>query len=97
MKKWTPDVKMVEQVFGILEESGNTEGAEKLLVTLRRAGHLNTEIYNLLLRTYAKAEKMPLVIAERMKKDGVELNEETQQLIKLTSKMCISEVPSSFP
>lgn len=96
VKKWDPDVKMVEEVFGILEENGNIEGAENLLVTLRHAGHLNTGVYNSLLRTYAKAGKMPVVVAERMKKDNVQLNEDTRQLINLTSKMCVTEVPSSL-
>ncbi|CAI9107856.1 OLC1v1007327C1 [Oldenlandia corymbosa var. corymbosa] len=96
VKKWNFDEKMVRKIFEVLEENGDIEGAEKLLVTVRRSGNLNTDIYNSVLRTYAKAGKMPLVIAERMKTDGVDLNEETQQLLKLTSKMCISEVPSSF-
>ncbi|XP_071924231.1 pentatricopeptide repeat-containing protein At4g02820, mitochondrial-like [Coffea arabica] len=96
VKKWEPDVKMVKEVSGMLEASGNIEGAEKLLVTLRHAGHLNTGIYNSLLRTYAKAGKMPVVVAERMKKDNVEPDEDTRQLIQLTSRMCVTEVPSSI-
>lgn len=91
-KKWEFNEKLVGEVYGILEENGNIEGAEQLLVTLRKAGHVNTKIYNMLLRTYAGAEKMPLVIAERMKKDKVEMDEETHELIKKTSKMCVSEV-----
>ncbi|KAK6940829.1 Pentatricopeptide repeat [Dillenia turbinata] len=95
VKKWDPDDKMVKEVFEILEEEGNTEGAEQLLFTLKKAGHISTEIYNMLLRTYVKAGKMPLIVAERMASDKVELDEETQRLIKLTSKMCISEVSSN--
>ncbi|KAK9281555.1 hypothetical protein L1049_004458 [Liquidambar formosana] len=96
VKKWNPNEKLIREVFKKLEEQGDIEGAEQLLVTLRNAGHLSTEIYNLLLQTYAKAGKMPLVIAERMKKDNVELDEETYKLIKITSKMCVSEVSSNF-
>ncbi|CAH1447414.1 unnamed protein product [Lactuca virosa] len=58
VKKWDPDEKIVRKVYGMLEEYGNVEGAEQVLVTLRDAG-------------------------ERMKKDKVELNDETYQLIKL--------------
>ncbi|XP_059625860.1 pentatricopeptide repeat-containing protein At4g02820, mitochondrial [Cornus florida] len=94
VKKWNPDERIVREIFGSLEEQGNVDGAEQLLVTLRNAGHVNTEIYNLLLRTYAKAGKMPLLVTERMEKDKVQLDEETRELIKLTSKMCISEVSS---
>lgn len=91
-KKWEFNEKLVGEVYRILEENGNIEGAEQLLVTLRKAGHVNTKIYNMLLRTYVGADKMPLVIAERMKKDKVEMDDETRELIKQTSKMCVSEV-----
>nr|XP_043636688.1 pentatricopeptide repeat-containing protein At4g02820, mitochondrial [Erigeron canadensis] len=92
VKKWDPNEKFVREVFKMIEEFGNVEGAEELLVTLRDAGHVTTEIYNLVLRTYAKAGKMPLIVSERMKKDKVLLNDETRELIKVTSKMCVSEV-----
>lgn len=96
VKKWNPDERLVRGVYENLEEQGNIEGAENLLVILRKAGHVSTEIYNWLLRTYAKAGKMPLIVAERMKKDKVELDEETHKLIKETSKMCVSEVSSKY-
>lgn len=96
VKKWDPDERLVREVLKRLEEQGNVEVAEQFLVILRKAGHLNTEIYNSLLRTYAKAGKMPLIVAERMEKDNVELNEETHKLIKKTSKMRVSEVTCNF-
>lgn len=96
VKKWDPDEKLLRQIFGILEEQGDVDGAESLLVALRRAGHVTTSIYNSLLQTYATAGKMPLIVAERMKKDNVPLDEETNRLIKLTSKMCVTEIPSSM-
>ncbi|CAH9132728.1 unnamed protein product [Cuscuta epithymum] len=94
VKKWDPDVKIVREMFGLLEEQGNVGLAEDLIVILRRAGHVNTEVYNLLLRTYKKAGKMPLIVAERMKKDDVEMDGETEELIRLTSMMCVTEVPN---
>ncbi|KAK3023103.1 hypothetical protein RJ639_043118 [Escallonia herrerae] len=87
VKKWDPNENIIRELFRILQEHGNVEGAEQLLITLRRAGHVNTEIYNSLLRTYARAGKMPLIVAERMNKDKLQMNEETRELIKLTSKM----------
>ncbi|KAF3944302.1 hypothetical protein CMV_029214 [Castanea mollissima] len=96
VKKWNPDEKLVREVFKKYEEQGNVEGAEKILVILRKAGHLSTEVYNSLLRTYAKAGKMPLIVAERMEKDKVQLNEETHELIKITSKMCVSEASITY-
>ncbi|XP_071738250.1 pentatricopeptide repeat-containing protein At4g02820, mitochondrial [Rutidosis leptorrhynchoides] len=92
VKKWDPNEKFVRQVFKMLEENGNVEGAEELLAVIRDAGHVSTDIYNLVLRVYAKAGKMPLIVGERMKKDKVLLNDETHELIKVTSKMCVGEV-----
>ncbi|KAG9142751.1 hypothetical protein Leryth_005513 [Lithospermum erythrorhizon] len=96
VKRWDPDKKMIRKLFEFMEEHGNTDGAEKLLVMLRHAGYITTEIYNSLLRTYAKAGKMPLIVAERMKQDNVQLDGKTHELIALTSKMCVSDVPSSL-
>ncbi|OIW12673.1 hypothetical protein TanjilG_24606 [Lupinus angustifolius] len=91
VKKWSPDQRLVTEAFKVLEEQAHIEGAEQLLVILRNAGHVNTNIYNLLLRTYAKAGKMPLIVAERMKTDNVQLDEETHRLLNLTSKMCVGD------
>lgn len=96
VREWDPDEKIVEEICGVVEEFGDVEGAEKLLVILRRAGFINTEIYKSLLRTYAKAGKMPLIVAERMKKDSVRVDEETEKLLQLTSKLCVGEIPSGL-
>ncbi|XP_010255941.1 PREDICTED: pentatricopeptide repeat-containing protein At4g02820, mitochondrial [Nelumbo nucifera] len=94
VKEWDPTDRIVREVFDNLEKEGNIAGAEQFLVILRSAGYVTTQIYNSLLRTYAKAGKMPLIVAERMKNDNVELDEETRQLIKLTSKFCVGDVSS---
>ncbi|KAL9263340.1 Pentatricopeptide repeat-containing protein [Drosera capensis] len=94
VKKWVPDEKLIREMYKNLEETGNVEGAEKLLAILRKAGYVTTKIYNMLLRTYAKAGTMPLVVAERMREDEVELDEETGELLRLSSKMRISVVSS---
>ncbi|GFP92280.1 pentatricopeptide repeat-containing protein at4g02820 mitochondrial [Phtheirospermum japonicum] len=96
VRKWDPDEELVREVFGIVEEFGNVDAAEKLVVTLRRAGYVNGEVYKCLLRTYVKAGKMALIVEERMKKDKVEMDEEIQGLVQLTSKMCVSEIPGEL-
>ena len=96
VKKWDHDEKLVREIFKMIEEQGNVEGAEQLLDILRNGSHVSTGIYNSLLRTYAKAGKMPLLVEERMEKDNLQLDEETRKLIKMTSKMCVSEVSSTF-
>ncbi|CAL9147523.1 pentatricopeptide repeat-containing protein At4g02820, mitochondrial-like isoform X1 [Musa acuminata AAA Group] len=92
LEKWDPNVGLVKAVFTELEAMGNVEDAENFLVILRDAGYVTTEIYNSLLRTYVKAGKMPLIVAERMKKDNVKMDEETLHLLTVTRKFCISEV-----
>ncbi|KAI4341739.1 hypothetical protein MLD38_026425 [Melastoma candidum] len=87
---------MIWELFEKLEEEGNVEGAEKLLVILRGAGHVSTRVYNSLLRTYAKAGLMPLIVAERMKKDDVCFDEETSELIEKTKNMLAPEISSKF-
>ncbi|KAL3827929.1 hypothetical protein ACJIZ3_016731 [Penstemon smallii] len=96
VRKWDRDEKLVKEVSKTVEEFGDVEDAEKLLATLRRVGHVDTEIYKSLLRTYAKAAKMPLIVAERMKKDNVEIDQETEELLQLTSKMCVGDIPSGL-
>ncbi|XP_022771096.1 pentatricopeptide repeat-containing protein At4g02820, mitochondrial-like [Durio zibethinus] len=96
VKKWNPNDRLVGEVFKKLGDLGDTEGVEKFLVILRKAGHVSTKVYNSLLRAYAKAGKMPLIVAERMQKDNVPQDEETHKLIKLTSKMRVSEVSSNL-
>lgn len=93
VRKWDPDKKLVQEIYKLLEELGNVEGAEELLVTLRHVEFVNTEIYKSLIRTYAKAGKAPLIVEERMNKDSVEMDEETKRLVQETSKMCIGEIP----
>ncbi|XP_042482229.1 pentatricopeptide repeat-containing protein At4g02820, mitochondrial isoform X2 [Macadamia integrifolia] len=96
VKKWNPDDRMVREIFSNLEKEGNVDGAEQFLVILRKAGHVTTQIYNSLLRTFMNAGKMPLIVAERMDKDNVQLDEETHQLIKSTSKLCVGEISGIF-
>ncbi|XP_073012601.1 pentatricopeptide repeat-containing protein At4g02820, mitochondrial [Typha latifolia] len=92
LEKWNPNIELVRALFGKLEKIGDVEGAEELLILLRDAGYVTTEIYNLLLRTYAKAGKMPLIVVERMKKDKVQVDEESRRLLRLTSRYCIGGV-----
>lgn len=94
VKKWEPNENIICEMYRHLEEQGNVDGAEKLLSVLRKAGYVTTGIYNMLLRTYTKAGKMPSIIAERMATDKVVPDEETKELVRLTSKMCVTDVSS---
>uniref|UniRef100_M1AV37 Pentatricopeptide repeat-containing protein n=1 Tax=Solanum tuberosum TaxID=4113 RepID=M1AV37_SOLTU len=94
VSKWDSDAKMVREMLHVIEEQGDIQVAEELLFTLRHAKYVNTEIYNALLRTYVNAGKMLMIVAERMKKDNVKMDEETQKLIGITSKMTVTKVPN---
>ncbi|GJN07676.1 hypothetical protein PR202_ga25524 [Eleusine coracana subsp. coracana] len=91
LKKWEPNDQLAMAIFSQVEKTGNIETAEKLLVMFRGAGHVTTEMYNSVLRTYAQAELMPLIIDERMDQDKVAMDEETRRLLRLTSKYPIGE------
>uniref|UniRef100_A0A803M484 Pentatricopeptide repeat-containing protein n=1 Tax=Chenopodium quinoa TaxID=63459 RepID=A0A803M484_CHEQI len=92
VKKWEPNLTFIHEIYKLLEEQESIKGAEGMLTVLRNAGYVTTEIYNMLLRTYASAGKMPPIIEERMTEDKVLLNEETKELIRLTSTMCVADV-----
>jgi hypothetical protein len=92
LKKWEPNPQLASAILTQVEKTGNIETAEKLLVMVRGARYVTTEIYNSVLRTYAQAELMPLIIDERMEQDKVAMDEETRSLLRLTSKYPIGEV-----
>lgn len=96
LKKWKVDDKIVREVFNKIESGGEIELAEKFLVILRKAGYVTTWIYNCLVRTYAKGGKMPLIVLERMEKDGVEPDEETKELLNSTSRLPVLSSGSPF-
>jgi hypothetical protein len=92
LEKWEPNHKLATAIFSQVEKTGDIETAEKLLVMFRDAGYVTTEMYNSVLRTYTKAELMPLIVEERMEQDKVTMDEETRRLLRLTSKYPIGEV-----
>ncbi|KAL5205968.1 hypothetical protein ABZP36_034177 [Zizania latifolia] len=92
LDKWNPNAQLAMAMYSQIEKRGDIEAAEKLLVMLREAGYVTTDIYNSVLRTYAKAELMPLIVDERMDQDKVAMDDETRRLLRLTSKYPIGEV-----
>ncbi|KAJ3698944.1 hypothetical protein LUZ61_002649 [Rhynchospora tenuis] len=91
VKKWDPNVKLVQQIYALIEEIGDIEACEEVLLILREAGYVTTEVYNLLLQVYEKAGKMPMNIKERMARDRVSMDEETKRLLKSISNNCASK------
>ncbi|KZV32414.1 pentatricopeptide repeat-containing protein mitochondrial [Dorcoceras hygrometricum] len=96
VKKWDPNEKLLREVCKVIEEFGDVKDAEDLMAALRIAGYIDTEIYKSLLRTYKRVGRMPLTVAERMKKDNVKMDEETRKLVLETSKLCVGEIGNVF-
>ncbi|XP_073016057.1 pentatricopeptide repeat-containing protein At4g02820, mitochondrial-like isoform X1 [Primulina eburnea] len=96
VKKWDPNEKLVREVCKNVEEFGDVEDAENLMDTLRIVGYINIDIYKSLLRTYKRVGKMPLIVAERIKKDNVKMDEETRRLVHETSQLCVGEIGSGL-
>ncbi|KAL5648750.1 hypothetical protein ACJX0J_039559, partial [Zea mays] len=86
LEKWEPNHELATAIFSQIEKTGDIEAAEKLLVIFRDAEYVTTEMYNSVLRTYAEAKLMPLIVDERMEQDKVAMDVETKRLLRLTSK-----------
>ncbi|KAJ4792544.1 Pentatricopeptide repeat-containing protein [Rhynchospora pubera] len=91
VKKWDPNVKLVQQIHALIIEIGDIEACEKVMLILREAGYVKTEVYNLLLQVYKKAGKMPMNVEERMARDRVSMDEETKRLLNSVCNNCDSE------
>lgn len=96
LEKWEPNHELATAIFSQIEKTGDIEAAEKLLVIFRDAEYVITEMYNSVLRTYAEAKLMPLIVDERMEQDKVAMDVETKRLLRLTSKYPIGEVSVSM-
>lgn len=81
---------MVTKVFEKLdEEQGNIVDAENWWVVLRNGGCVTTKNYNPLVKSYEKAGKRPLIIAERMEKDNILLNSHTFEYNNITQFLTV--------
>ncbi|EPS60165.1 hypothetical protein M569_14638, partial [Genlisea aurea] len=94
VRRWDPDEELVRGMLELIEDRGDVGAAEEMVAALRRGGFGNAAaVYKSLLRTYVRAGKMPLVVCERMEKDGVVMDEEIEGLVASTRTLCVSDVP----
>lgn len=79
---WKPNPATLSACLKFFEVQGDVEGAEDFVRLLRRKIPLTRDVYDRLLRTYLAAGKPVSDVVYRMKEDGLDASEETQELLK---------------
>ncbi|KAJ4905485.1 Pentatricopeptide repeat-containing protein [Raphanus sativus] len=84
-KNWSWSSELIGSFFLHFEKAKDVEGAEELCKTLAKWSPLGSETYTLLVKTYVAAEKACHGMRERLKEDGIEIDDEMEGLL---SKIC---------
>lgn len=79
---WKPNLVLLSACLEFFEVRGDVEGAEDFIRLLRLKTPLTRDVYHRLLRTYLTAGKPVSDVVNRMKGDGLDANEETQEILK---------------
>ncbi|KAJ3695550.1 hypothetical protein LUZ60_000927 [Juncus effusus] len=86
--KWRPPVVVVEKIGEYFEKKGDLVEAEKYFEVLRNLKMMSLKMYKSLVRTYINVDVMLVKnISLDMIKDGIELDEEIEELILRAKKM----------
>jgi pentatricopeptide repeat protein len=83
---WKPKPANVLAILKHFENRGDVESAEDLLKLLRDLNCVDTEMYNSLIRTYAKSGKADPGIFELMERDKVNRNEAADMMLRQAIK-----------
>ncbi|EAY79103.1 hypothetical protein OsI_34209 [Oryza sativa Indica Group] len=79
--EWIPDLTNVLMSLNYFAEQKNVEAAEEMASLLQRLITPTRDIYHGLLKTYVNAGKPVSDLLDRMKKDGMEADEETEKIL----------------
>uniref|UniRef100_A0A0D3HFB1 Pentacotripeptide-repeat region of PRORP domain-containing protein n=1 Tax=Oryza barthii TaxID=65489 RepID=A0A0D3HFB1_9ORYZ len=79
--EWKPDLANVLMSINYFAEQKNVEAAEEMASLLQRLVPLTRDVYYGLLKTYVNAGEPASDLLDRMKKDGVEADEETDKIL----------------
>uniref|UniRef100_A0A0E0R105 Pentacotripeptide-repeat region of PRORP domain-containing protein n=1 Tax=Oryza rufipogon TaxID=4529 RepID=A0A0E0R105_ORYRU len=79
--EWIPDLTNVLMSLNYFAEQKNVEAAEEMMSLLQRLVTPTRDIYHGLLKTYVNAGKPVSDLLHRMKKDGMEADEETEKIL----------------
>uniref|UniRef100_A0A0D9XL68 Pentacotripeptide-repeat region of PRORP domain-containing protein n=1 Tax=Leersia perrieri TaxID=77586 RepID=A0A0D9XL68_9ORYZ len=78
---WIPDLTNVLMSLNYFTEQKNVGEAEEMASLLQRLVPLTRDVYHGLLKTYVNAGKPVSDLLNRMKKDGIEADEETDKIL----------------
>ncbi|CAN6323585.1 unnamed protein product [Urochloa humidicola] len=78
---WKPDLANVLMSLGHFMDQKDVEAAEEMASMLQKLVPLTRDVYYRLLKTYVRAGKPVSDLLERMKKDGLEADEETDRIL----------------
>ncbi|KAF0928872.1 hypothetical protein E2562_010730 [Oryza meyeriana var. granulata] len=78
---WKPDLTNVLMSLNYFMEQKNIEAAEEMASLLQRLVPLTRDVFHGLLKTYVNAGKPVSELLDRMKKDGIEVDEETDKIL----------------
>lgn len=78
---WKPDLAHVLMSLNHFMDQKDVEAAEEIASMLQKLVPLTRDVYHSLLKTYVLAGKPPSDLLERMKRDDLEADEETERIL----------------
>lgn len=78
---WKPDLEYVLMSLNHSMDQKDVEAAEGMVTMLQKFAPLTRDVYHCLLETYVRAGKPVTELLDRMKKDGLEADEETNKIL----------------
>lgn len=78
---WKPGLTNVLMSLNYFRDQKDVEAAEEMASMLQKVLPLTRDVYHCLLKTYIHAGKPVSNLLDRMKKDGLEANEETDRIL----------------
>ncbi|XP_020248326.1 pentatricopeptide repeat-containing protein At4g21705, mitochondrial isoform X2 [Asparagus officinalis] len=78
---WKPNSVVTEKILCYLGDEGGVEAAEVFVGLLRKAVAIDRDMYHALIKASIRAGRQVDEILERMKADGIEENEETEEIL----------------
>lgn len=84
---WEPNSDVVKSILHYLGDEGGLESVETFVGLLKNAIPVDVDMYHALIKANLKAGREVDEILKSMKADGIEENEETQEILNSKSKM----------
>ncbi|XLR46287.1 hypothetical protein S83_030947 [Arachis hypogaea] len=82
-KGWKPNPKVISGVLRWIGDNGTVTDAENLVSSLRNVVPVNRQMYHALIKTYIREGKEVDGLLDSMKKDNIDENEETREIVQM--------------